>query len=257
MNDRKLYQKLNSRQDRVVIQYLQEGNHRIRYVDVGDPEKRMILFIHGAPGSLEAFMGFLRDPDLRQNLRMMAVDRPGYGHSDPGNPITSLKIQATLIQPLLDLNRHRKKPILVGHSYGGPVAASIAIQVPDQVGGILLVGAAMDPEHEKIFWVSRLIRLSWISAVLPASIVSSNIEKLSHVEELKKISARWKEIRVPVTILHGKNDWIVPVKNAFFIDRMLANTTKKLVVNKKTGHLIPWTHPKLMKYEILEMAERY
>jgi pimeloyl-ACP methyl ester carboxylesterase len=115
----------------------------------------------------------------------------------------------------------------------------------------------MDPEHEKIFWVSRLIRLSWISAVLPASIVSSNIEKLSHVEELKKISARWKEIRVPVTILHGKNDWIVPVKNAFFIDRMLANTTKKLVVNKKTGHLIPWTHPKLMKYEILEMAERY
>lgn len=256
MNDRKLYRKLDIYRDRVEIKYHQHGQFTIRYADVGDPEKRMIFFIHGAPGSLEAFMGFLNDPTLRQNVRMIAVDRPGYGFSDPGNPVTSMSAQAALLQPILDRNRHPQKPILVGHSYGGPIAATLGFLAPNRVGGILLVGAAMDPCNEKIFWISYLIRLPWISAWLPPAIVTSNIEKLTHEEELNKMLTAWKKIRVPVTILHGENDWLVPVENAFFIYRALANIEKKLVVKKKTGHLIPWMQPELLKNEILELLEK-
>jgi pimeloyl-ACP methyl ester carboxylesterase len=257
MNDRKLYRRLNPYHDRVEIKYHQQGNYKIRYVDVGDPAKRMVLFIHGAPGSLDAFVGFLKDRKLSQSVRMIALDRPGYGSSCPGNAVTSLKTQAALIQPLLDRNIHEKKTILVGHSYGGPIAATLALLSPDLVGGILLVGAAMDPGHEKIFRISYLIKIPWISAVLPSSIVTTNIEKLTHVEELNKMLTSWKEIRVPVTILHGKNDWIVPVENAYFTNDILVNANKKLVVVEKAGHLIPWIQPELMKNEIFEMLEKH
>jgi len=255
MKDQRLYQKLNPQLGRVEINYLKMGESRIRYADVGNPENRMVLFIHGAPGSLEAFTGFLKDPRFRQNFRMIALDRPGYGHSDPGNPVISLRTQATLLQPLLVLNQHPEKPILAGHSYGGPVAASLAVQSPDLVGGILLVGAAMDPEHEKTYWISHLLRLPWISVILPPYVLSAHAEKESHVEELKKVSDSWREIRVPVTILHGKNDWIVPVENAYFTNNLLTNARKRLVIKEWTGHLIPWTHPGQMKQEILIMVE--
>jgi pimeloyl-ACP methyl ester carboxylesterase len=254
MNDRKLFHKLKPHLDRVEIKYLPQQAFRIRYADVGNPEKRMILFIHGAPGSLEAFTGFLKDPDLRRKFRLMAVDRPGYGHTDPRHLVTSLKVQAELLEPLLILNRHVEKPILVGHSYGGPVAASLAVQASQQVGGLLLVGAAMDPDWEKTFWVSRLLRQPWLSPLLPGSILSANIEKLSHAEELTKRSSSWKKLRLPITMLHGKQDWIVPVENVFFMDRMMTHARKKIVIKKWVGHLIPWTHPGLIKQEILEMA---
>jgi len=254
MNDRKLFHKLKPHLGRVEIKYLLQQSWHIRYADVGNPENRMILFIHGAPGSLEAFTGFLNDPELRRKFRLMAVDRPGYGHTDPGHPVTSLKVQADLLEPLLMLNRHVEKPILVGHSYGGPVAASLAVQASQHVGGLLLAGAAMDPDQEKIFWVSRLICQPWLSPLLPGSILSANIEKLSHAEELTRMSSSWKKLSGPVTMLHGQKDWIVPVENVFFMERMMTNAHKKIVIKKWVGHLIPWTHPGLIKQEILEMA---
>lgn len=256
MNDRKLFHKLKPHLGRVEIKYLRQQSFSIRYADVGEPGNRMILFIHGAPGSLEAFTGFLNDPDLRRKFRLISVDRPGYGHTKPVQPVTSLEVQADLLKPLLMLNRHMERPILVGHSYGGPVAATLAVQASRQVGGLILVGAAMDPDQEKIFWISRFIRQPWLSPLLPDSILSANIEKLSHAEELTRMSPSWKNLLLPVTILHGKQDWIVPVENVFFTDRMMPHALKKIVVKKWVGHLIPWTHPGLIKKEILGMSAK-
>jgi len=257
LNDQKLFKKLDINQDRIDIKYYEKDYFNIRYVDVGEKNNRMVIFIHGAPGSLDAFLGFLNDSSLRRRVRMIAVDRPGYGYSNLGNALPSIKDQTSCLAPLLDINRHENKPIIVGHSYGGTIAASLAMHNPDKVGGILLVGPAVDPDHEKIFWVSYLLKLPWISLIFPASIMVSNIEKLNHEEELKKMLPDWGRIQIPVTILHGEKDGLVPVENAYFCDSMLTKADKKLVVKKNIGHLIPWTHPELMKKEIFDMLEQH
>jgi pimeloyl-ACP methyl ester carboxylesterase len=153
---------------------------------------------------------------------MISYDRPGYGNSDFGNPLTSISSQADYILPIINKNKHQLKPILIGHSFGATVAAEIAMNYPDKIGGVILVGAAVDPKHERIFWISYLADLCIFKWLVPKSILVANAEKLTHVDELNK---------------------------------MIQTTNKKLVIYDNIGHLIPWTNPDLMKKEIFEMTK--
>jgi pimeloyl-ACP methyl ester carboxylesterase len=253
ISDRNLARKLKHHDTHIKIDNYRKDDFDIRYVDVGNQEKRMVFLIHGAPDSLVAFLNILKDRSLGNVSRMIAVDRPGYGYSCPGKKIPPVKMQAAMLKPVLDMNRHERKPILVGHSYGGTIAARLAMDYPDQVGGLILVGAAVDPEHEKHFRISSLIRLPQIAYFLPSAVITANQEKLSHVNELEKMVPGWNRIRAPVTVLHGRRDWIVPVENAFFIERMITHRKIKMVIKEKSGHLIPRFHPEPLKTEIMEM----
>jgi len=255
MNDDNLYTKLDIDSTRVLVDNFNLNNIEIRYADVGDETNRLIIFIHGAPGSLDAFNGFLKDSELRNRFRMISYDRPGYGNSDFGNPMVSISNQADFIFPLINKNKHQLKPILVGHSYGATIAAHIAMNHSDKIGGVILVGAAVDPMHERIFWVSYLADLPILKSLVPKSMRVANAEKLTHVDELKKMINGWKNIESNITIVHGKKDGLVPVENAYFMDKMVQNINKKLVLYDNIGHLIPWTNPDLMKKEIFEMVK--
>jgi len=253
MSDEKLLENIKKDSTRAIIDNYESDGIQIRYVDVGVDTNRMVIFIHGAPGSLDAFNNFLRDSLLRQNVRMIAMDRPGYGHSNFGISETSISKQAEQIAPLLDKNRHDKKPILVGHSYGATIAAQLAMDYPDKLEAIILVGAAVDPEHEKFFLIARLIEFPLIDTFVPASLKVANDEKVSHIDELKLLLTGWEKITNKVIILHGEKDGLVPVENAYFAKKVLINAETKLVIYKDTGHLIPWTNPALIKNEILSL----
>jgi len=238
----------------VVSTYILNGVE-MRYVDIGNETKPLVIFIHGAPGSLDAFNNFLKDPDLRRKTRMMAMDRAGYGHSNFGIPETSLRKQAELIAPLLEKNRNSRKPILVGHSFGGTIAAKLAMDYPDMVGGVILAGAAIDPEHEKFFPIARIIDIPFINTVVPKSMKVANAEKNTHVEELRLMLADWPKITTKVTLLHGKEDGLVPIENAYFGENVLINAEVRMAIYEDTGHLIPWTKPGLLKKEILNFLQ--
>jgi pimeloyl-ACP methyl ester carboxylesterase len=187
---------------------------------------------------------------------MISIDRPGYGNSNFGSPLTDIEKQAHIIAKLINGIQSSFKPILIGHSYGGTFAARLAMDFPDLMVGIILVGAAVDPENEKIFWFSSLEKVRPIKWMVPASLKVANAEKLSHISELKKMKPFWAKIKTNVTILHGEKDGLVPVENAYYADKMITSNWKKLVIKKSIGHLIPWTNPEMIKTEINEMAEK-
>lgn len=58
------------------------GGRTLSYDDVGDPEGRVVVYLHGTPDSRLA-----RHPDdglvARAGIRLLAVDRPGYGGTSP------------------------------------------------------------------------------------------------------------------------------------------------------------------------------
>jgi len=254
-SDEELLSKLRTDSTRTIVNtYISDGVE-MRYVDIGNETKPLVIFIHGAPGSLDAFNSFLKDPDLRRKIRMMAVDRAGYGHSNFGIPETSLGKQAELIAPLLEKNRNSEKPILVGHSFGGTIAAKLAMDYPDMIGGVILAGAAIDPEHEKFFSIARIINFPFLNKVVPKSMKVANAEKNTHVEELRLLLADWPKITTRVTLLHGKEDGLVPIENAYFGEKVLINAEVKMAIYKDTGHLIPWTKPELLKKEILFLIQ--
>ena len=91
---------------------------------------------------------------------------------------------------------------------------------------------------------------------MPTSLKVANDEKISHIAELKLMLPGWQKITSKVIILHGEEDALVPVENAYFANRVLINAETKLEIYKDTGHLIPWTKPELIKNEILSLIEK-
>jgi len=74
--------------------------------------------------------------------RICTYDRAGYAWSDPGpKPRTFSQINLELHHALRKLGEHGPF-VLVGHSYGGPVARNFAATYPYEVAGMVLVDAA-------------------------------------------------------------------------------------------------------------------
>ena len=115
----------------------------LHYVDTEADQDALVVFVHGAPGAWDAFSGFLSDPRLTEKARLISVDRPGYGRSDLGKPERSLTEQARLLSHVLQHRRDGAPTLLVGHSFGGPVVAQMALDYPEQVDGLVMVAASI------------------------------------------------------------------------------------------------------------------
>ncbi|MDQ8043996.1 MAG: alpha/beta hydrolase [Solirubrobacteraceae bacterium] len=112
------------------------GDHHHLHVTEMPGEGPPVVFIHGLPGSI-------RDWDAVQPLlgdrHRIAIDRPGF--ADTGGSAMTMREQADVIaEGLRALSV--EQCLLVGHSYGGTVALTVARRHPELVGGIVL-GAPM------------------------------------------------------------------------------------------------------------------
>lgn len=112
---------------------------RLRYVQMCSGSPAVVL-IHGASGNLSD-MTFQLAPLIARDRTVVAFDRPGHGHSGwPDRGGEQLAVQARLMrQALAGLGIERA--VLVGHSYGGSVALAWALDAPESVEGLVLVGA--------------------------------------------------------------------------------------------------------------------
>ena len=247
MSDRKVKEYFEVRSVDVKIQRYKTGNREIRYVETGADTLPMILFVHGAPGGLDAFKEFLTDSTLTGKVHMVAVDRPGYGYSGYGNAEISIKKQAELIRPVLERNKSGHPAILVGHSYGGPVVSQLAMDFPALVHSLVLAAPAIDPANEKIFWFSYPADWLLIRWLVPRALRVANDEKLNHIANLKAMKDEWKKLRLPVTYIHGKKDMIVPFANTAYAKKMLVNAQLEVIVDDKMNHFIPWSHPQYIR----------
>ena len=109
------------------------------YVDVGAGPETLVL-IHGLASNL-GFWRYNIDA-LAEDYRVIAVDLPGYGHSEksPVFPYT-LSFYAESIQRLAD-HLELDRVTLVGQSMGGQIAMVAALTYPELVDRLVLVDPA-------------------------------------------------------------------------------------------------------------------
>lgn len=102
-----------------------------------------LVLIHGASGNTRDFTFALVDR-LAQDYRVIAFDRPGLGWTeDLGEDGISPFAQAELLQAAADQLGVRR-PIVMGHSYGGSVAMAWGLtDTPDVAALVILSGATM------------------------------------------------------------------------------------------------------------------
>ena len=252
VNDAKIKEYYAKKSAQVNIKRYKVGKRTIRYIETGADTLPMVLFVHGAPGGLEAFQSYLVDSALVGKAHIVSVDRPGYGYSNYGKSVPSIKKQSELIQPILKTNKSGHPAILVGHSYGGPIIAQMAMDFPKQVGALLLLAPAIDPANEKIFFISYPTDWFLFRLFIPRAFKVANDEKLSHVMELENMYDGWAKLRLPITYVHGKKDIVVPFANTAFAQKMIKNAPVTYVIDKKMNHFVPWSHPQYVRDAILK-----
>lgn len=236
-------------------QYVKD-DWKINYADIGDKEKPTIIFVHGAPGSLSAFIHYLGDSLLLSKAHIITLDRPGYGYSNFGISEPSLERQVKLLKPILELSKSDQPTILVGHSLGGPVIARMAMDLPDLVDGLILVAPSIDPELEPEEWFRFPLHTPFLRWLLPKSFRVTNDEIYFLKDELEKMLPLWKGIDVPVTVIQGGKDNLVHPGNADFAKEKLINAPVTVVFKEDMNHFVPWNNYDLIKNAILNHLER-
>jgi pimeloyl-ACP methyl ester carboxylesterase len=232
------------------------GFREIHFVTSGDSTKPAILFVHGSPGSLSAFIDFLADTSLLPRAFLITTDRPGFGYSNFGLAEPSLHKQAIALKPILDKYKNNRPIILVGHSLGGPLIAKMAIDYPELVDGLIIVAGSVDPDLEpNETWFRAPLATPFLSWILPRSFRASNEEIYQLKPELQEMLPYWKNITVPVIVIQGKDDSLVPAANADFAKRMLVNADVEVVLVDGMNHFVPWSNPELIREAIIKMLE--
>lgn len=220
----------------------------IRLLEAGDPRHPQVVFIHGAPGSLDAFEPYFRVPELLKAAHLVSVDRPGYGFSDHGRIVTSIRRQAELLRPLV-----RPGAILVGHSYGATTAVRFAMEYPELVGGLVLVAGSLSPDDERIFFFNRPLERRVLNWMLSRDWRVANAEKVTRVAELTEMIPLWQRVTAPVAIIHGTDDSLVPYPHAEFARERLVNAPVTFVPLEGASHFILWQEVDLITATILDL----
>ncbi len=144
-------------EDRISRVHRLADGRRLSFAEFGDPAGLPVLAIHGTPGS--RFMFGLTDAAARaRGLRIIAPDRPGYGHSEYRKS-QSLMRSAEDFTALADALRLDTLAV-IGVSGGGPYAIATASQMADRVQLLALI-SPVGPvaECRKQIRMSRMHRL--------------------------------------------------------------------------------------------------
>jgi pimeloyl-ACP methyl ester carboxylesterase len=261
-------------------QFIEVDGVRLHYVERGQGEP--VVLLHGNATMAQDFdlSGVLDITAGR--YRVIAFDRPGYGHSArPGDRIWTPEAQARLLhQALRQLGVER--PIVVGHSWGTLVALAFGLNYPEDVKSLVLLsgyyfptlrldvpvlatpaipllgtlmrhtispllGRMMWPRMaKKIFGPApvplRFARFPEWMSLRPSQLRASAAEAALMVPAAAWLRRRYRELRTPAVILAGAGDKVVSSKQSTRLHEALRRS--ELTVVPVTGHMIHYLWPR-------------
>lgn len=263
-------------------------DYSIHALSVGPEDGQPVLLIHGSPGSWDNYLDLIqhfqgRAPSMpedsstepgtgdsessqtsptpasdekQQEYLLIFYDRPGFGRTTPARALADLTAQSEVAHAVLK-HFSSRAAVVVGHSYGGPIAIQMALDGPDSVQSLVLVGASVDPALEELRWYNHAA--NWFSGILPGALIRSNLEMLPLKKQLQSQKDQIDQRRnmPPVYVLHGTDDSLVPVENANYVYSMFASRSPFQCIQTLEGkdHFLPWNDAKRMANTI-RMAAR-
>ncbi len=123
------------------------------YCEVAGPEDALpVVFVHGLAASADVW----REPSRRlaRRFRTICYDLRSHGRSEAvRRPCTRSDLAADLVGVLDALALDRA--FVVGHSAGGVIAMQAAVEYPERLIGLVLVGTASECNDKTAAWYER------------------------------------------------------------------------------------------------------
>jgi len=229
-----------------------------RYLKESDGDARpVIVLIHGSPGNLQDFGGL--GERLRAEYRVLIPDLPGFGKSERSVPDYSANAHADYLIQLLAA-RGIERAHLVAFSMGGAVALRAWEQAPERVASVTLV-AAIGVQELELFGrhdMNHMVhgaQLALVQAVRWGTPHFGGMDRFPlglpyarnfYDTDQRPLRGLCERIDVPVSVLHGAKDFLVPVEAAREHHRIVPHSELHVFDD---GHFVLWTRPQ-------ELAER-
>jgi pimeloyl-ACP methyl ester carboxylesterase len=232
--------------------------------------RERVVLIHGSGCSADSWR--YQVIGLAREFEVMAPDLPGHGTSAPTDDPSIERYASTVTRLLQRLATRRV--FLVGHSMGGAVALQVALERPDLLKGLILIGTsayldsmALTPEI-----------LLWAVAALPQkfkgmffsdqvtaealAIAREDVRRCSLEAVMGDFAAcrkfdfrgRLKRLNLPTLILCGGDDLITPVRHSRRLHKDIAGSV--LVVIERAGHMLPLESPQRINAAIRDFVRK-
>jgi pimeloyl-ACP methyl ester carboxylesterase len=252
--------------------FVSVDGHRAHYQEFGDPNGPILLLIHGFTASTYVWKSVA--PLLgEQGFRVIAVDLLGFGYSEKPTAFDyTIDSQARFVSRFMN-RLGIGRATLVGSSYGGAVALTIALDYPERVEKLVLSDAVINDEAKEhpvmklaaipgvgevitpFFLDSRaFMKVRMRNTLAPANHhlitedrISSILRPLSAADGHHSVLAsgrNWSATRLerdahlinqPTLIIWGEQDRVIRIENGYKLHKAILNS--RFVILKDCGHV--------------------
>jgi pimeloyl-ACP methyl ester carboxylesterase len=232
------------------------NGNKIGYAAIGNDTAQRVILVHGSPGNWGNYYKVLDNDALYNNHYLISLDRWGYGMTDGEHGEGDLTKHANYIRELCKPSRGGRKPIVVGHSMGGPIAIACGISYSNDLTGIISVAGSFDSKLEPNEWFRGLYKVFPMNLFFSRDLKASNDELFVHRNALDDMKPHWNEITCKVTIIQGGKDNLVAPGNLAFAKQQLGNKEVTYTFIPDEDHFIPFgDHPEPIFNAINEMSK--
>ncbi|BBZ64641.1 4,5-9,10-diseco-3-hydroxy-5,9,17-trioxoandrosta-1 (10),2-diene-4-oate hydrolase [Mycolicibacterium insubricum] len=246
---------------------------RLHYHEAGDPDAQTIVLLHGGGPGASSWSNFGRNVAvLAEHFHVLAVDQPGYGHSDKlAEHEQYNRYSATALLGLFDELGLQGRIPLLGNSLGGGTAVRFALDHPDRAGKLVLMGPGglsvnlfapdptegvkllgrftADPTRENMerflrimvfdqkLVTEELIDERFAIASQPESLAAARAMGRSFAGPDFELGMMWREVyklRQPVLLIWGREDRVNPLDGALVAVKQIPRV--QLHVFGQCGH---------------------
>ncbi|WP_170245995.1 alpha/beta fold hydrolase [Tenacibaculum adriaticum] len=207
----------------------------------------ILVFVHGAIGSIRDFEQYILDSAIRAKANIIAYDRVGYNYQDKNTVQESIAFERDMLLDIINPLK-KEKVILVGYSYGGP----IVLAVKEKVKEVILLAPAIYSSEETMPWLLNFYKWNLTKWLVPDIWKEASKEKISHKKDLQNFEVDWQNNPNSIVSVHGTKDWIVPFSNSKKLQEKYDEDRFKLLEIDGVGHGFVWTNYNEIKEQILK-----
>lgn len=231
--------------------------HYLTGVNGVAPERRSIVFVHGAGGNGMVWQNQRRGLD--RGVNTICLDLPGHGQSHGEGCTKIAEYSHWLIRFMQSLEL--KGAILAGHSMGGAVVIEAAIEYPEEMDGLILIGTgARHRVSSEIFQgievdfeatASQVVQwcygpgtsdkvVKWGLEQLLAEqpeVMLDDFKACNEFDRLSKIGS----IEHPALVVCGSEDIMTPPEYSHYLADNLLRATLRII--ERAGHMVMVENP--------------
>jgi pimeloyl-ACP methyl ester carboxylesterase len=245
---------------------------RIHYQEFGDDTRPAMLLIHGYTASAYVWRHCVHS-FVDAGFYVLAIDLVGFGYSEKPRWFEySIDAQARIVERFLD-HLGIGRASLVGSSYGGAVAATLALDYPERVDKLVLVDAVINDDLKK-HPILRLVEVPVVgemitpfladsyalhrwrmsSSLAPCNLSLVTNDRINAIRRplsaadghhsLLATSRNWHAGRItrdahlisqPTLIVWGEDDTVIPASDGERLHEAISDS--RFVLIKNSGHI--------------------